>query len=303
MDNTTPSSAIWQNGPLLALTTAFIFATSTIAAKIATLEIEAFAIILVRSGIALVCIAIIAGPARAKILRIDAKDIPALFILGAAGIVGCLWFLLKALEFTTATNTALIGSTAPVATAVMAAIVLKERLKPSTYAGVAVSFLGILLLISQGDVSVLLGLQMNKGDLLMFGNVAGSVTYALMVKKLSDKYPAVTVTFYMTLAAIVLLLFFVGNEGIRSVGNASLTGLLSLVYLGVVTSAIGYLLYNYTVKIVGPTIMSCTVFSAMPVFVMILAAIMLGEPITGIAVASAALISFGLYLTLKKPAE
>jgi drug/metabolite transporter (DMT)-like permease len=47
-------------------------------------------------------------------------------------------------------TTAVLGSLYPVATALLAAIILKERLRPVQYAGVAVTMLGVVLVSSGG---------------------------------------------------------------------------------------------------------------------------------------------------------
>ncbi|WP_299592386.1 DMT family transporter [uncultured Tateyamaria sp.] len=286
-------------GPTLALLTALIFATSSIAAKIATFELEALTIILVRSSIAaVVLLAVMLFQAR-SVFRISIRDIPAIAVLGVVGIVATLWFLLQALTYTTVTSTALIGATAPIVTAVSAAIVFKERLPRAAYLGVVTSFAGVILLITDGRIADLRELSFNRGDLLMFGNVVSSAIYALTIKSLSVKYASLTLTFYMTIAAILALLILVDFDQVREVSSASATSIWALLYLGIVTSAIGYFLYNYTVKIVGPTVMSCTVFSAMPVFVMILAWVMLGKVIASFEVISSALISVGLFFVLR----
>lgn len=288
-----------SNGAALALLTAFVFATNSIAAKLATLEVETFSIIFARSIVALVTLGGIMMFMSRNLFKLDMRDIPAVTILGVIGIVATLWFLLQALLHTSVANTALIGATAPIVTAIASAIVFQERLTPDAYAGIAVSFLGIVLLISNGDFSIFSQLSFNRGDMLMFGNVISSAIYALTIKRLSSKYASLTLTFYMTLAAILALAFLIDFSQTQTLLSVGAQSIGALIYLGVVGSAIGYFLYNYTVKLIGPTIMSCSVFSAMPVFVMVLAWFIIGETVSVFELASSALISVGLFLVLK----
>lgn len=304
MTHKDPQSALTRDttsviGPTLAVLTALIFATSSIAAKIATFELEALTIILVRSSIAVLALFAVMLFQSRSVFRISIRDIPAIAVLGVVGIVATLWFLLQALTYTTVTSTALIGATAPIVTAVSAAILFRERLPHAAYLGVVLSFSGVILLITDGRIAALQELSFNRGDLLMFGNVVSSAIYALTIKSLSAKYASLTLTFYMTIAAILALLLLVDFGQVREISSASATSIWALFYLGIVTSAIGYFLYNYTVKIVGPTVMSCTVFSAMPVFVMILAWVILGEAITAFELISSGLISIGLFFVLR----
>lgn len=73
---------------------------------------------------------------------------------------------------------------------------------------------------------------------------------------------------------------------------------LAIVFMGIVSSGFGYTLYNATVKAIGPTRTSCSVYSCTPVLVTVLAYCVFSEAITLLSVASAAVISLGLYLTL-----
>lgn len=261
---------------------------------------EPFLVIFQRSILAILFLLIVVAFRNKENLRVNIADLPYLFLMGAIGIVATLWFLLEALKFTSVANTALIGSLAPVATTIAIAVIYKERFSPITYIGIALSFIGVIVLVTKGDLNALRNLSMNYGDILMFGNVLGSMTYAILIKRISSKYPALTMTIYMMIAAVIVLAFIVDFKHLTQLREVSNAGLISIIYLGVVASGIGYLLYNYTVTLIGPTLMSCTVFSSMPLFVMMLALYFFNEPITTISMISALLIAIGLYLTLKK---
>ena len=58
------------------------------------------------------------------------------------------------------------------------------------------------------------------------------------------------------------------------------------------------MLYDVTLKAIGPTRTSCSVYSSTPIFVMLLAYCIFAEAITALSVLSAIVISLGLYLTL-----
>ncbi|NIM28946.1 MAG: EamA family transporter, partial [Gammaproteobacteria bacterium] len=78
-------------------------------------------------------------------------------------------------------NTAIINALSPVVTSVAAAVFIKERLTLWNYAGVVLALLGVLVLISRGDLAVILAVRFNKGDVLMLLSVASWVIYALLV--------------------------------------------------------------------------------------------------------------------------
>ncbi len=284
--------------PFLALSTAAVFAGSTIAGKFASESLDPISIILVRSLMALMFLAILAAPQGTAAFKVSPRHLLPIALLGASGIVGYVYFVLLSLDHTALSNTAIISSLSPVITAVAAAILIGERLSARSYFGLLVSLGGVLLLLSQGNWDVIAGLRFNYGDRLMLLAVGCSVFYGLVAKILSGRYPAITLTLYMTLAAVVILLVIVDWQKLATVETLAYDVWLALFFMGVVSSGFGYMLYNVTVKVIGPTRTSCSVYSATPVFVMVLAYWIFSEAINLLSALSAVLISLGLYLTL-----
>ena len=79
-------------------------------------------------------------------------------------------------------------------------------------------------------------------------------------------------TFYASLFG-VLMLFPISlcENSLGQIRHFSLTSLLSVIYMGVGASGIGYLLFNVSIKKLGPTRTSSLVYSFVPIFVAILA--------------------------------
>ena len=87
------------------------------------------------------------------------------------GIVGYHYFFFLSLRYTEVANTAIINALSPIMTSIAAAALINERLSGRTYLGVLVAFLGVLLLLSRGDIDVIRAVEFNKGDLLMLLSV------------------------------------------------------------------------------------------------------------------------------------
>lgn len=287
-----------SSGPFLALTTAAIFAGSTIAAKVASETLEPASIILLRSLLALSVLALMAAAQGRGALEVSPRHFAPIALLGASGIVGYVYFLLLSLNYTAVSNTAIISSLSPVATAMAAAALIGERLSRRNYLGVAVSFGAVLLLLSRGRWKAIAGIRFNYGDCLMLLAVGCSVFYGLVAKVLSVRYRPVILTFYMMLSAVLILLVLADWQEVRAIGAQSYETWTAILFMGVVSSGFGYMLYNMTVKVIGPTLTSCSVYSATPIFVIVLAYWIFSEAVTLLSLSSAALISLGLYLTL-----
>ena len=148
-------------------------------------------------------------------------------------------------------------------------------------------------------MDVVLAVRFNKGDLLMLLSVASWMIYALLVRTLIGRYSGFTLTFYATLFGVLMLLIVTPIEApLTSIRDMSRASLLSVLYMGICGSGLGYLLYNMSIREIGPTRTSSFVYSVIPIVVAGLALLFFGQPITPIMVASMVLILIGLRLMM-----
>ena len=121
----------------------------------------------------------------------------------------------------------------------------------------------------------------------------------LLVKKLLARYDSFTLTFYATLFGVLLLLPLAPGEGaIAQLAEISRASAVSVLYMGVCASGLGYLLYNLSIREIGPTRTSSFVYSVIPLIVAGLALLFFQQAITLIMIVSAGLILIGLHLML-----
>ena len=114
-----------------------------------------------------------------------------------------------ALEFTTATNSGWIVAITPLTIAIMALLVLKEAIPPAMRAGLVIATLGIVLLVSGGELASLDWLS-SVGDWLMLLSTGTWALYTVLTRDLSRARDPVVIAFTMTLplAAAALVLPF-----------------------------------------------------------------------------------------------
>lgn len=284
---------------LLPLMTSVLFSGSYIAGKYTTLDLGPLTTTLLRYCIALLFLSALLLHYKRAALILRGRDVVPALLLGLFGIVGYHYFFFLSLRYTEVANTAIINALSPVLTSVAAAVLIKERLSLRNYSGVLVAFLGVLVLLSKGDIETILAVQFNKGDLLMILSVISWMIYALMIRAMLDRYSGFTLTFYSTLFGVLILLFLAPQEaplgGIQEMSRASL---LSVIYMGVCGSGLGYLLYNLSIREIGPTRTSSFVYSVIPLMVAVLALQFFQQPITPIMIASMVLILIGLQMML-----
>ncbi len=280
------------------LTTSLLFSGSFVAARVVTLEFDPLTATLLRYLVALAFLGTLAW-AGSQSLRISRRDALRFLGLGLFGIAGYHYFFFLSLRYTDVVNTAILNGLSPVITAVLAALFIRERLAPKHHLGIACSVAGVLVLLTGGRVTALVELSFNRGDLLMLVAVVSWAAYALLIRTMVARYSVFCLTFYATVFGVVLLAVLAAREGpLGQLAAASTGSLWSLAYMGVAASGVGYLLYNSSVRLLGPTTTAAIVYSLVPVWTAALGALFFGEALSTSTVLSVVLIIAGLQLAL-----
>lgn len=253
--------------------------------------------IAVRLVIATVCLAGLLAALPEKDRVVDRGDLPGLFSLGIVGVLGFNLFFFSGLSSTGAVNGTLIGAAAPVATALLAALVLGERLRAAQWAGVALSFAGVAVVVTNGSPTALLSLSFNPGDLMIAGAGACWAVYTVAGSRLFRRYRPVTVTTYTFVAATAVALPLAAGSGPAPLPGAW-TVWAALLFLGTVCSVLGFVWWNEGVSVLGPS--RTAIFNNLvPVSGLALGSLLLGETVTGVHLAGAALVVGGIVLMVR----
>jgi drug/metabolite transporter (DMT)-like permease len=289
---------------LLPILTSFLFAGSFVAGKYTTVDLGPLTTSLLRYVIAMGVLGLFitrsAQPIKA--LAVARTDWGAMALLGLFGVVGYHYFFFSSLRYTATANTAIINAFNPVVTGVMAALFIGERLTRRQYGGIVLALLGVLTLLTRGNVTTLLTLELNRGDGLMLCAVLCWVVYSLIIKQLSQRYSGLTITFYAAVAGVGQLLVLASLERWwLQLATLSLASWIAIVYMGVAASGVAYLLFNLSIQQVGPTRTASVVYSLVPIFVAGLAWLFFREPLTATMVASMGLILLGVNVVLSQP--
>lgn len=285
---------------VIPLLTSLLFSGSYVAGKYTTVDLGPLTTTLLRYAVALAFLGALVPHYGMRSLALARRDFVPVALLGLFGIVGYHYFFFTSLALTKVGNTAIINALSPVFTGLAAAAFIGERLGTAGYVGVATACAGVLLLVTDGAPGVLLALDLNRGDLLMLLSVLCWVVYALLVRRLGVRYSSFALAFHATwlgVAALALLAPAVESPlaQLRAVSAASVT---SVIYMGAGASGLGYLLYNLSIRAIGPTRTSSFVYSVVAIAVAVLAWAFFDEAITAVMVASAALIVLGLRLMM-----
>jgi drug/metabolite transporter (DMT)-like permease len=209
--------------------------------------------------------------------------------------------LYLAANFTTAVNITLINTLVPVATLLIAWRVLGNRPRLMQLLGITVSIIGVLLILTQGQLLRLLTLSLSQGDLLMLAAVTCWSLFTVLLKKLSIKLSPIIVLYVLIMLGLPFLLLAYGIEALffRSYWpSSSHLGLLA--YLWVFPSIFAYIFWTYGVHHIGAEAASLSI-TLMPLFGAILAITFLGESIYWFHIAGGMCSLFGMILALVSP--
>lgn len=285
----------------LPIATSLIFAGSFVCGKYVNYDIGPLTATLLRYIIAILALSGMIFYYGIPSLKIDRKDIWQMVLLGLIGIVLYHYFFFSSLAHTKAANSAIIMATNPLFVGLMAAIFLRERLSRIAYFGAALALFGVLTLLTRGNLKYLLQLRFNLGEIYMLLGVFCSVSYSLMIKNLLKKYSGFSITYYASLFGTVLLFFVVPLEDFYSKKLVlSTASILSLLYMGIFASGLGYYLFNLGIDKIGPTRNASSIYSLVPIFVSVLGLLFFGESITWIMIICTIMIIVGLNMALRE---
>ena len=184
-----------------------------------------------------------------------------------------------ALRLTLASNVSILVSAAPIASALMMRLFVRdERLSRRQIAGIGIAFFGVLFVVFNGVFI----LKLNPlGDLLALAAAFCWALYGYLAKGIVDRYDTFLSTrklmFYGILTTAPLLL--IEKSTPAGIGLLNFHDICGLLYLGFICSALCYLMWNQALTEIGAMKANLYVY-AVPVVTMIASAIFLNESIT-----------------------
>lgn len=182
-----------------------------------------------------------------------------LWFIGRCSIIsGCLvvffWAMFLALRYTTALNTSVIFTLVPSLSGVYAMILVGERLPRAQLVALACGLIGALWVIFRGEVSLMMAMAWNKGDLIFLGGCLFMGLYTPLVKLLHRGESMLVMTFWVLITGSGWLLLLGGGKLLTldwaAIGLRTWAG---IGYLALFTTVITFFLTQYCVPHIGPT--------------------------------------------------
>lgn len=239
-----------------------------VASDIALDSLRPFQIMTIRFLLA----SVIMGAAGARELKgMEPGEIRAGILMGCALFVGFA-FQIVGLQYTTPSKNAFLTALNVVMVPFIAFVILKKRISVKSIAGAVMAIVGVGLLSLEKNLT--LGL----GDALTLVCAAGFAFQIFFTSEFVKKYRAVALNFIQMLTAVVLSavsLVLFGETELQ----ATAKGWLSVLYLGVISTALCYLLQTASQRYVDET-KAAIILSMESVFGTMFSILILHEQVT-----------------------
>ena len=111
-----------------------------------------------------------------------------------------------AYHFTTAINGGVVSTAQPVATVLLSILLFRDGISRNQWIGVVISTLGVLMIISRGDLAVLTALEPNIGDLIMLAAMFGFAVHNVLLRRIPGDFTTAEILLTIQLFAMVVLL-------------------------------------------------------------------------------------------------
>jgi drug/metabolite transporter (DMT)-like permease len=199
------------------------------------------------------------------------------------------------LTYVSATVGSVIISTIPVIVTLGSWIIFRERLKVINYAGIILSFIGILIFIINKDGSISFNI---KGLVLLFLAVFSAVGYNLTLTRLVGTYSPVFIVIVQNIIGAILFLPVFLITDFSHFANTPFTvkSFLPIIELAVFASCGAFILFAYSVRNLG--ISKANVFTNfIPVFTAIFALFILDDKLTFQNIIGMAVVIAGIFMS------
>ncbi len=111
-----------------------------------------------------------------------------------------------AYHFTTAINGGVVSTAQPVATVLLSILLFRDGISRNQWIGVVIATLGVLMIISRGDLAVLTALEPNIGDLIMLAAMFGFAVHNVLLRRIPGDFTTAEILLTIQLFAMVVLL-------------------------------------------------------------------------------------------------
>ena len=278
------------------LLTAVFWGGTFVAGRSLAQNIGPFSAAFFRFAVASLVLVLLTWKAEGKFTVLKKRQILPILLLGLTGVFSYNLFFFKGLKLIEASRAAIIIANNPIFIALFSALFFKEKLNALKITGILLSVSGAIIAISRGDMQQILQGNLGAGEFYIFLCVLSWVIFSLLGKVvMADLSPLSSVTYSSIIGSILLFLPAL-SEGLAECIYYSIYDWWNIFYLGFFGTVLGFVWFYEGINRIGPTKAGLFI-NFVPISAILLAFLILKEPLTGSLLIGTLLVSTGVYLT------
>jgi len=280
--------------------TALFWGGTFIAGRHVSQHLGPFTIAFLRFAMASMLLLLLTRSREGRFPRLTLNQLGLVVLLGMTGVFTYNALFFKGLKLIEASRASLIVATCPAFIATASVLFLREKFRPLQVVGIPLSILGAGVVISHGDLRGILAGGIGMGEFLILGCVLSWAAYSLIGKAVMHRLsPLAAVSCSSALGAMALAVPAAMESPVKNLGHASWLDWAAIVYLAVFGTVLGFVWFYEGVRLIGATRAGLFI-NFVPISAVILAALILREPITWSLAIGAALVLSGVFLTNRR---
>tara|TARA_B100000676_G_scaffold306008_1_gene361363 strand:- start:54 stop:944 length:891 start_codon:yes stop_codon:yes gene_type:complete len=231
--------------------------------------------------------------------QIIKPEINKIILMALMGFTGFNVLFYTASQYTNAINLGIIQSSVPVYVLLGAYFFYKTSITALQGLGVIISIIGVTIITTNGDIEILLNLQLNKGDLIM---LVACLMYSYYTLSLKTRLQIPGIAFFTLMSVIANFLalpLFIIDYLINGINYPSINGLIITILVAIFPSSLAQIFYLRAVDIAGPG-KAGIYTNIVPIFSSILAVILLNQRFEIFHGVSLVLVLSGIWLSERK---
>ena len=227
------------------------------------------------------------------------KEWISLVFLALSGTFLYNFLFFNGMQTVSAARAAVIVTTNPIFTALLARIFYKEALPPIKIAGITIASLGVLVVITRGAPLTIFDSALSHGDIILFCAALSWSVYSMSNKLVCGLSAVTTITFTCIFGFLMITPFAI-HEGLLShIGEYPWQAWAAILYISVCCTVMSFVWFNQGIIYLGAQRASLFI-NLVPVFTVFMGAALLGEPVTPAILGGVFIVCVGVFLANRR---
>ncbi len=283
--------------PYLLLTlTSLFWAGNAVIGRAIVDEIPPVALAQIRWCLAFAILIPFAWPRVREELPVIRRHIGIIGLLSLTGVTAFNTLQYWSLQYTTAINVSVMQSSAPLLIGLWSWALWRDPLTRGQLAGILASLMGVLAIISAGEMQRLADLTLNIGDVAILVAIAIYALYSALLRQRPGVSPITFLAVTIAVGTVLLIPLSLGEYAMGArIETLSPGGYAALGYVAIFPSILAYMFFNRGVQLIGAN-RAGPFFHLIPLFGALLAIVFLGERLGWHHLIGAILIIGGVFI-------